>query len=213
MDNSNSQAPQSSPTNTSQEGTTPPPLTSHDPGKELAIIGIVLSFFLNIAGLIVSIVARKRSKKAGYPTTLATVGIVLNSVSLAVSIIMIPLLFLLIIVGYGGIQERAEGVSWKSTALKVVKKSEAYSIEHNNVYPVSVSEFESDPASSLTSIDVLISSKPLTTSDTNQRSKAIELYECAGTGNKIGYWDFDSKDVQYEFSGTANLSSPCTLIY
>ncbi|HEY5785073.1 MAG TPA: hypothetical protein VIT65_09875, partial [Microlunatus sp.] len=42
---------------------------AEDPGKTLGIIGLVLSFFTAIIGLIISIVALRKSKKAGFKNT------------------------------------------------------------------------------------------------------------------------------------------------
>lgn len=54
--------------------------TSGDSGKSLGIVGLLLSFFFPPAGLIVSIIARSKSKKNGFKNGLATAGIVLSIV-------------------------------------------------------------------------------------------------------------------------------------
>jgi hypothetical protein len=48
------------------------------PGKGLGIAGLIIDFFIPILGLILSIVARSQSKRAGFKNTPATVGIVLG---------------------------------------------------------------------------------------------------------------------------------------
>ena len=60
---------------------TPPSVgpAGEDPGKTLAIVGVVLAFFFALVGLVVSIVAKNKSKAAGFNNTLATVGIWLNA--------------------------------------------------------------------------------------------------------------------------------------
>lgn len=57
------------------------PAGGEDPGKTMGIIGLILSFLGCLApvGLIISIVARNKSKKAGHQNTLATVGIVVGA--------------------------------------------------------------------------------------------------------------------------------------
>ncbi len=60
--------------------------TVEDPGKTLGIIGLVLAFLISIAGLVVSIIALKKSKAAGFKNTPAKVGIV---VSIIVSVLWI----------------------------------------------------------------------------------------------------------------------------
>jgi hypothetical protein len=44
------------------------------PGKGLAIAGLILAFVAPIVGLILSLVAKSKLKKAGAPTGLATAG-------------------------------------------------------------------------------------------------------------------------------------------
>ena len=67
------------------------PAPPKDPGKTMGIVGLVLSFFglLSIAGLIVSIIARGKSKKAGYSNGLAVAGIIVSIVVLVISIVAI----------------------------------------------------------------------------------------------------------------------------
>ena len=76
-----------------------------DPGKTLAIVGIVLGVIgLSLIGLILSIIAIVKSSKAGFKNTLAIVGIVLNSI-----FIFIALIFLVItLTAYNGIQSLAK---------------------------------------------------------------------------------------------------------
>lgn len=51
---------------------------AEDPGKTLGIVGFVLCFVCSIAGLIVSIIAKKKSRAAGFNNTLANVGVILG---------------------------------------------------------------------------------------------------------------------------------------
>ncbi len=60
-----------------------------DPGKTLGIVGFVLAFVFALAGLIVSIIARSKSVKAGYKNGLATAGIWLSAIFLAFNIFSI----------------------------------------------------------------------------------------------------------------------------
>lgn len=62
--------------------------TAEDPGKTLGIVGLVLSFFTAIIGLIVSIVALRKSKKAGFKNTPALIGIIVGVLSTVVAIII-----------------------------------------------------------------------------------------------------------------------------
>ena len=56
-------------------------------GKTLGIVGLVLAFVFSLAGLIVSLIARSQSKKAGVPNTPATVGIVISIIGLVIGLI------------------------------------------------------------------------------------------------------------------------------
>lgn len=55
-----------------------PAAGAEDPGKTLGIVGLVLAFVFALAGLIVSIVARNKSKQAGFKNPFATWGIILS---------------------------------------------------------------------------------------------------------------------------------------
>lgn len=59
-----------------------------DPGKTLGIVGLVLAFVFSLAGLIVSIIANNKSKRAGFKNTPAKVGIILSIVFLVLGIIL-----------------------------------------------------------------------------------------------------------------------------
>jgi hypothetical protein len=60
------------------------------PGKTLGIVGLILAFIgpVSLIGLILSIVARSQSKKAGLTNTPATVGIVIGIIVLVGTIIL-----------------------------------------------------------------------------------------------------------------------------
>jgi len=60
--------------------TTPAVSAAVDPGRTLGIVGLVLSIVTSLPGLIVSIIAHRKSKKAGFNNVLAKVGIVIGAV-------------------------------------------------------------------------------------------------------------------------------------
>lgn len=64
---------------------TPAPAASD--GKTLGIVALILAFFIQLAGLIVGIIARNQSKRAGVKNTPATVAIVLSIIFMVVGII------------------------------------------------------------------------------------------------------------------------------
>ena len=57
------------------------------PGKTLGIVGLIVSFFFAIVGLILSAVALSQSKKAGFKNTPAKVGLILGIVFSVLGII------------------------------------------------------------------------------------------------------------------------------
>jgi len=62
-----------------QPGYQPPAAASTTyPGKTLGIVGLIVSFFAAIVGLILSAVALSQSKKAGFKNTPAKVGLILG---------------------------------------------------------------------------------------------------------------------------------------
>lgn len=67
----------------------PAPAPAAAPGKTLGIVGLILAFLgpVSLVGLILSIVARSQSKKAGVTNTPATVGIIIGIIVLVVTII------------------------------------------------------------------------------------------------------------------------------
>ena len=73
--------------------TTPAPVPAPGPapvsdGKTLGIVGLVLAFVFALAGLIVSIIARGQSKRAGVSNGPATAGIVISIIIMVLGLII-----------------------------------------------------------------------------------------------------------------------------
>jgi hypothetical protein len=87
--------------------TTPAPVPASAPpasdGKTLGIVGLVLAFLFSVAGLIVSLIARGQSKRAGVSNGPATAGIIISIIGIVITIIWV----IVLIVGgaalFGGI--------------------------------------------------------------------------------------------------------------
>jgi len=82
--------PQAPQYGTQQPGGTPGyGAPAQDPGKTLGIVGLVLSFLgcLSIVGLVLSIVALNKSKKAGYKNGVAVAGIIVGALVLIGTVI------------------------------------------------------------------------------------------------------------------------------
>jgi len=70
--------------------TTPVPAAAPvSDGKTLGIVGLVLAFLFSIAGLIVSIIARGQSKRAGVSNTPATAGIIISIIGIIITAIVV----------------------------------------------------------------------------------------------------------------------------
>lgn len=80
-----------------------------NPGKTLGIIGLVLAFVANIVGLIVSIVALKKSKNAGFKNGPALAGIIIASISVVVTVIVIIVTISLGVAAAGMITDACAG--------------------------------------------------------------------------------------------------------
>jgi hypothetical protein len=73
------------------------PATPTIPGRTMGIVAFILSFFVQLAGLIVGIIALVQSRKAGYKNGWALAAIIISSVLLVVSIIV----GVFLIIGFG----------------------------------------------------------------------------------------------------------------
>jgi hypothetical protein len=73
-----------------------------DPGKVYGIISIILPFVgFGLVGLVLGIIGRIKSKRAGYKNVLALVGIILGAISVVVGILII----IAIVTAFGSIAE------------------------------------------------------------------------------------------------------------
>ncbi|WP_378148313.1 septum formation family protein [Cnuibacter sp. UC19_7] len=66
----------------------PPQNPGDFPGKTLGIVGLIVAIFANVVGLIISIIARNQSKRAGYKNGPATAGIVVGAVLTGIGVIV-----------------------------------------------------------------------------------------------------------------------------
>lgn len=159
--------------------TTQPLASPEDPGKGLAIAGIILAFFFSGLGLILSIIARSKSSKAGVKNTLATVGIWLNIASIVLMTLLIALIIFIAIPSlqrhqqelqrddplgtqievkpgdelYEGMKEleRTEATfNAKNNAQQIKTRAEAYFTKSGS-YPASISDFANYPESTIPS--------------------------------------------------------------
>lgn len=87
----------------------------NDPGQGLAIAGLILAFFFPLVGLILSIIAKKKSAAVGIKNTLAKVGVILNAVFLALGLLFtIGMIALIALTASSNIQEKAQQMQQQS---------------------------------------------------------------------------------------------------
>ncbi len=111
------------------------PTEAHDPGKTIAIIGLVLVLVFPLVGLILSIVAKVKSKKAGFKNGIAVAGIILNGLSIIVGILAV---ILIILASSKGIQTLAADTEAVADINNQYAALESY-YATNKVYPSSLS--------------------------------------------------------------------------
>lgn len=68
-----------------------------DPGKTLGIVGLVLCFVVPLAGLIVSIIGKKKSRVAGFTNTPAKVGVILGWIFTIVGLVL-AIIYIVVII-------------------------------------------------------------------------------------------------------------------
>ncbi|MCA9337732.1 hypothetical protein KC951_03415 [Candidatus Saccharibacteria bacterium] len=143
------------PQNATQPADQPTPVTStpvpstdpeQDPGKGLAIAGIVLAFLFPLLGLVLSIIAHAKTKKAGLKTTLSTIGIVLSAVFMVLSTIFVIVIFL---IAASGVQMAARDQQAQTDIDSLRQSIESY-YETNGYYPNSLGNLDNADQDALT---------------------------------------------------------------
>jgi Tfp pilus assembly protein PilE len=191
--------------------------TGEDPGKGLAIAGLILAFFFSLVGLILSILAKKKSSAAGFHNSLATVAIVLNSVFLALGLLLIPILVLISMASYGAIQERAKTSSATSSAYSLLKYTEAFYAE-NGFYPTSMSEMNATDTTKIADKEEFeVSLSPITKATATKAAgektqDVLNLYGCKQKGNIIVYWDHQTNSEASVSTLGAFDEADCTIV-
>lgn len=90
MENDQQQQAPLAPPDTAQQPQTVPggvQSSSQQQTDALGIVSVVLALFFQPAGLIVGIIGMKNAKKEGRPNTLSKVGVIINSVFMAVALL------------------------------------------------------------------------------------------------------------------------------
>jgi Tfp pilus assembly major pilin PilA len=175
---------------------------TEDPGKLFSILGLVGAFiFLQIPGLILSIIGLKKSKKAGYPATLGIIGICLNVVTMIASI---GILAAITLVAYQGVQTRAADMELQGRAETVIKKAEVYSLDAD-AYPT-IEQLRAQDTESQAEQSVIVST---TLKATDQPAgDEIGYLTCTdGTGQITGadVYIYLQSEQRVEYVGSAGI--------
>lgn len=85
-DQTKTASPESDQTTQANSNNVGPITPKMDPGKTLSGVGMALSIILPLAGLVVSIIALKRSKKAGMGNQIAEAGIVMSIFTMLIAL-------------------------------------------------------------------------------------------------------------------------------
>ena len=88
-----------------------------DPGKTLGVVGFILAFVANLFGLILSIIALNKSKKAGYKNGLALAGIIISSIGLVLGLIGGIIFGAVILSAAGKVAERCADLGTSSVYI------------------------------------------------------------------------------------------------
>jgi hypothetical protein len=78
-------------------GPVAPPPGADYPGKTLGIVGLILAFVFQLAGLICSIIALSQSRRAGYKNGIALAGIIVSAALIVLGIIAAIVLVLVFV--------------------------------------------------------------------------------------------------------------------
>jgi hypothetical protein len=65
---------------------------AHNPGHGLGIAGLILAFFIPLVGLILSLIAKSKSKAAGMSNGVAKAGVILSAIFLVLQTLWIALI-------------------------------------------------------------------------------------------------------------------------
>lgn len=173
------------------------PITAtNQPAKGLAIAGIVLAFFpLQLIGLILSIIAKKKATKPSSANTMSTIGIILNSVFLL--FFTAGIIFIFAIIGLASTQMKANEAEAKTSAEGVTKLVTDY-VDANRVLPTTTSDLNLATGTRLVSL-------------TGQPNKPSDVeYAICNDGSVIrfGYWGYKSQTPVYSYGAPKGTAVP-----
>lgn len=173
------------------------------------ILAIVFAFIaLQVVGIIVSAVRLHGAKVSGRKNTLALVGLILNIVTLVLSVAFAALFLSHIIPAINegsriSNEQQIVNAGGFKNAKEVELIAESYFLE-NEEYPTLTSEFSTVEGYSLPSGVKLSPTNP--TAATAQTVIGYQYVQGAVTpavGGRIGYWDASTNEVAFIYVGNA----------
>lgn len=120
-----------------------PSSSPEDPGKTMAIIGIVCAILIPLIGIIVSVIALNKSKKAGFKNKLAKVGIILGAVFMVIGLIVSVIAIIVIVAASTAINEPVKVSATFASDLSNKNLTKAYS-ETSSVFKSNHTQAEFD---------------------------------------------------------------------
>jgi len=189
-----------------------PAAVGENPGQTLGIISIVLDVIgLAFVGMILGIISRSKSKAAGMPTTLGTIGMVLGIIFTVIGFLYF---IFIMIVAFAGIQESASSAASSSGSSSfstgsssldddvaaVEKRAEAYNALAGD-YPKTISDFSKHPESTVPD-DISLYSAIYT-------SNGVTYVYCGTGAAQITYLGDSQDDKRITALGTASSTEAC----
>ena len=122
------------------------------PGKTLAIVGLVMAFFMPLLGLALSIVAYIQSKKAGFKNTIAIAGIIVNAIFNLLTIFIVVMMVIFGFWIFGEISKANDRDNTRKATMQYLGLEVVRYIQTNMAYPVSLQDLTSLPGFNSTSL-------------------------------------------------------------
>lgn len=191
--------------------TTAPGPSQEDPGRKLGIIGLVFAFLFPLAGIVISIMALVKSKKARAKNIYAILGLALSSIfTVSASII----LTVVMAASYANISSEANAVAAANNATTVSQTALNYWSMAGN-YPDEIADFSSTNVLGNYTLPIsinLVDTPSKINKDNGQKTVSYEYCGVFGkpSGGRIQYWDYKTdKLADYTFVGGATASTVC----
>ncbi len=184
-----------------------------NPGQTLGIVSIIMIFVFPLLGIVLGAMSRNKSKTAGMPTKLGTIGFAINIVVTVVSVLAAILFVVLVVMASNS---DASSASSKNKSLiqeaglsvdakEVAQRAGAYKLQTGD-YPKSTSDFGKYTQSALPTDIEVFSSLLLT-------SKSLTYIYCGQGAAQVVYLGDSEHDKRITAIGTASSTEVCPKSY